>query len=375
MAPDDTEDESSSEDEDSQRFFGALADSEHGGDLRLLAVSSSATSPAQASRALAPSSETALELVQLSSQVVPAMSALGGLARPQRALPELLVRPSCTLEGGVQTVRRGVVRHRVLVQKTWKAGDRVLVRLSGAELECVVPEHLKKGDAFYVRVARDRLPPLLVHSPHDFDDPFATLWRRDLERLNSLVQCDEPEARCRAKQLARALLAAPLRDSREYQPVANTSRDANNSPRGVSAGSPNSLDAPPPETPSSLEGGSHDDDDDYGVRRRRRGRGATQLPRARYRGSLDEDAAQRWAVHADEQPFVDDTVDGDARLTAAWSGEHLETRAERRRTAPRFALLCARARRDAQDPRQDSRLMDWREESFLQRRLCLSTFF
>ncbi|KAJ1450576.1 beta-lactamase-like protein [Pelagophyceae sp. CCMP2097] len=141
----------------------------------------------------------------------------------------------------------GVVQHRVQMQGRWRAGQTVNVQCSGVEFELQVPEGVAKGGSFVARMPKDRLPPVLVYEPADYDDPLATVWRRDLERLRALLRVGDS---ARAASLAEFLLGAPLADGDEDSPAAH----------GLVAG-------------------------------RHRRRSSSKLPRAHYRGAVDEDAA------------------------------------------------------------------------------------
>lgn len=158
------------------------------------------------------------------------------------------------------------VQHRVKVKRKWRAGDLVTIEVSGIEFECRIPEGLRADDVFAIRIPRDRLPRLLCYKPQDFCDPFSTVWHRDLERLHSLTlaSTNSPEALRRATTLSRALLASPLRDVRNYDDL------------GSSVASNRKI--------------------------------HTLLPRAHYRGLLDEASAQQSA-----QARADDHV-----ITATW---------------------------------------------------------
>lgn len=148
------------------------------------------------------------------------------------------------------------VLHRATVSKKWRPGDRVSIKVGGVTIECLVPDGVRAGDAFDVRIPRDRLPRLLSYEPHDFQDPLTTVWTRDLERLHALVSAapGDDDAVNRAAVLSRAVLTAPLRDVRDYD-------------------DPTVGGAPRPRT---------------------------LLPRARYRGALDERGAQAAAEDRDD---------------------------------------------------------------------------
>ncbi|KAH8065168.1 hydroxyacylglutathione hydrolase [Aureococcus anophagefferens] len=51
---------------------------------------------------------------------------------------------------------------------------RVAIRVSGVDLECEIPDGVDAHGEFYVRVNRDRLPPLYSYAPADFDLPATT---------------------------------------------------------------------------------------------------------------------------------------------------------------------------------------------------------
>jgi hypothetical protein len=121
------------------------------------------------------------------------------LARPRRRQPT-----------------RDVVRHRVVCRRNWKAGDRVQLKVSGVELECTVPDGATPGQEFVARVERARLPSLIAVDRRDFDPAMQRVWRRDLERLQSLLQAHRYE---RADTLSRKLLGDPLRDARDWSQV------------------------------------------------------------------------------------------------------------------------------------------------------------
>lgn len=116
------------------------------------------------------------------------------------------------------------VRHRVKVKRKWRAGELVTIEVSGIELECRIPEGLRPDDVFAIRIPRDRLPRLLCYTPQDFCDPISTVWHRDLERLHSLTVASStsPEALRRATTLSRALLNSPLRDVRNYDDLGSS---------------------------------------------------------------------------------------------------------------------------------------------------------
>ncbi|KAJ8602217.1 hypothetical protein CTAYLR_003650 [Chrysophaeum taylorii] len=196
------------------------------------------------------------------------------VAAPLARAIELAPRPSAAkgldkLARAIGPVRRGsrrrstslsyAVRHRVKVLRAWRPGDRVTVRVSSIDFECRVPEGVRPGDDFYLRIPRDRLPRLLCYAPPDLADPMATVWRRDLERLHSLLAANDEQTLDRARTLSRAVLVSPLRDVRDYD-------------------DPN---IPPPDA-----------------------RARTLLPRASYRGAPDEIAAQLSAEARDDVPVA-----------------------------------------------------------------------
>ncbi|KAH8093528.1 hydroxyacylglutathione hydrolase [Aureococcus anophagefferens] len=93
---------------------------------------------------------------------------------------------------------------------------RVAIRV-GVDLECEIPDGVDAHGEFYVRVNRDRLPPLYSYAPADFDLPATTVWRRDLERLHSLCEAPDAAALPSARALCRKLLNAPLRDTKDHE--------------------------------------------------------------------------------------------------------------------------------------------------------------
>ena len=108
------------------------------------------------------------------------------------------------------TTSRDVVRHRVICRRNWKPGDRVQLRVSGVDLECTVPDGASPGQEFVARVERARLPSLIALDRRDFDPAMQRVWRRDLERLQSLLQAQRYD---RADTLSK-LLGDPLADAR-----------------------------------------------------------------------------------------------------------------------------------------------------------------
>jgi len=240
------------------------------------------------------------------------------------------------------------------MRKGWVAGRRVAIRVSGVDLECEIPAGVERHGAFFVRVARDRLPPLLAYAPRDFDDPLSTVHARDLERLHSLVAAaeaapgDAAEALGRAATLARTLLAAPLLDARDHESrkTYGSSRRRSTEARPPPAPREADPDAPPPP-----------------LRLATTRRGATGLPFPHYRGADDEASAERAAASLDEAPW--DELDRDARSTAPWSapagGD--EAPADDRRAPDSYArLVASEANADAAAVDASDARADWRDE-------------
>ena len=181
-----------------------------------------------------------------------------------------------------------VVRHRVVMRRGWSPGMRVAIRVSGVDLECEIPDGVDAHGEFYVRVNRDRLPPLYSYAPADFDLPATTVWRRDLERLHSLCEAPDAAALPRARALCRKLLNAPLRDTKDHEdrhPLTFSQRRGRESP-APDDGAARPLPGLPPTR-----------------------RGASGLPPAHYRGAKDELNAGKSAAMLDEAPWDDDGVD------------------------------------------------------------------
>ena len=162
------------------------------------------------------------------------------------------------------------VRHRVTMRKKWRPGDHVVEMVSGVQVDVCVPEGVKPGQVFDVRIPREKLPPLLTIRPRDLlEVPVTTVWRRDLERMHSLLNAASAEKNNshmvdRAVMLCRALLNAPLRDAQNYE--------------------------------DSDDGDFDTKDSSLVLRRPPR----SLLPRGRYRGAPDEHAAQRFAEMSDD---------------------------------------------------------------------------
>lgn len=205
------------------------------------------------------------------------------------------------------------VRHRVVVDSTWKPGDRVKVDVGGLDVDCLVPDGARPGDAFDVRIPRDRLPRLLCYQPHDFRDALTTVWTRDLERLNALLAAEDPDAPGRAAVLARAVLTAPLRDIRDY-------------------------DHP---TSSSLP------------------RQRTLMPRAWYRGDLDEVAAQAAATKRDDTPVHVAAWRKPAEDDASSVGGAVNNVLHRKKRVPDLIVELSRR---ANNAAKDRPTRDWRLE-------------
>ena len=68
------------------------------------------------------------------------------------------------------------------------------LRVSGVDLECTVPDGASPGQEFVARVERARLPSLIALDRRDFDPSMQRVWRRDLERLQSLLQAHATSA-------------------------------------------------------------------------------------------------------------------------------------------------------------------------------------
>ena len=150
----------------------------------------------------APPEHDPLLAASFADEDAPAQLELVDLARPRQRRPP-----------------PDVVRHRVTCEKKWRPGDRVALRVSGVELECVVPEGTAPGEEFVARIERARLPGLVTCDRRDFDPALQSVWRRDLERLQSLLQARRYE---RADVLSRKLLGDPLRDARAWAPAPGT---------------------------------------------------------------------------------------------------------------------------------------------------------
>lgn len=240
-----------------------------------------------------------------------------------------------------------VVRHRVVMRRGWSAGMRVAIRVSGVDLECEIPDGVDAHGEFYVRVNRDRLPPLYSYAPADFDLPATTVWRRDLERLHSLCEAPDAAALPRARALCRKLLNAPLRDTKDHEdrhPLTFSQRRGRESP-APDDGAARPLPGLPPTR-----------------------RGASGLPPAHYRGAKDELNAGKSAAMLDEAPWDDDGVD--ATRTAPWAPPAADADGGEpprdRPTPDAYAHLLAReaAAPDADaSPRDgDAKRVDWRDE-------------
>jgi glyoxylase-like metal-dependent hydrolase (beta-lactamase superfamily II) len=179
---------------------------------------------------------------------------------------------------------RDVVRHRVICRRNWKPGDRVQLRVSGVDLECTVPDGASPGQEFVARVERARLPSLIALDRRDFDPSMQRVWRRDLERLQSLLQAHRYD---RADTLSRKLLGDPLRDARDWS-----------------------------QTPGSAA----------------KRRATTHLAPAHYHTS-DEPQADAAAALLDEEPW--DAGDVDLRATAPFDdGGFADASNDRRRPLP-----------------------------------------
>ena len=285
-----------------------------------------------------------------------------------------------------------VVRHRVELKRGWKPGMRVAIKVSGVDLECEIPPGVEAHGEFYVRVNRDRLPPLYSYASSDFDLPLATVFTRDLERLHSLVDASargaasvrdgEPsEPLRRALTLSRKLLHAPLRDAKDHEEKHQLTFSQRHGKRGGGAA--------PPSTTTTGDRAARDDDPDDGPRLPPTRKGATGLPPPHYRGAKDEGNADKAATLLDEPPWddLDDAFCPPSDATAPFSflpprrsaaaPEDGENRVERaisrdRRAPDSYVHLlrkeAAALRGEATDvglpPDQlDRKQLDWRDES------------